>query len=160
MKEQSSRLLQVHRDDASPVDAAFRTEWRDSVLCILWESRGGTRGSSQARNTQYSEGLVILLKRLAQLQARVVDIQVDSSRTARLAADARRVELPGRAYPVSIDDPESLAKSIGAAQAQVARAPNALGSGNSTRRLCIEVEGEQLSAVGDLSGFLEFGHAN
>src|SRR4030095_16739814 len=53
------------RADGSIVDATYRVEVLDGRRTIVFEARGGTRGTPGAQNTEYAEGLTLLLGRLA-----------------------------------------------------------------------------------------------
>gem|GEM_PF-4751226 len=58
---------------------------------IILQSRGGTLGSSKAKNTDYSEGLKILLCRLKQNKACFTKGYVDSSKVQSISVDQRVV---------------------------------------------------------------------
>jgi hypothetical protein len=57
-------LRRVRRDDGSPIDATFRVERVGESPTVVFESRGGTRGSEAERNADYASGLELLLARL------------------------------------------------------------------------------------------------
>jgi superfamily II DNA or RNA helicase len=150
-------LRRVQREDGTAVDASFRVEPVGDVLSIVVESRGGARGKEGERNTEYDLGLRLLLERLRRADLRIDDVLVESRDTAALDRDQRRVELPGRPYPLEIDDAEAIRKAISSAQARIGRQPAARGSGNRTRRLRIFVEGEAKLGVDKLGVRLERG---
>jgi hypothetical protein len=100
---------------------------------VVFESRGGTRGSDAERNADYAPGLELLLGRLRDAGLRIEDLLVESRDTASLPLDERR--LRGKPYPIVIEDVTTVRKWMTAAQAKVGRAPGAKGAGNSTRRL-------------------------
>lgn len=58
---------------------------------VTLQSRGGTKGTSQAKNTEYSLGLRLLLKRFQEQSAVFLEAYVDSSRVRDLPMDDRRV---------------------------------------------------------------------
>jgi hypothetical protein len=106
------------------------------TLTIVFESRGGTKGSRDERNTEYVEGLETLLTRLADARLNIDDILVESRETTALSREKRQLVL-SNPYPLSVDDAAALRREISAAQARVGRPKGARGSGNSTRRLRI-----------------------
>ncbi len=130
-----SQLLKVRRADGTELDASFRVERVGDATTVVFESRGGTRGSSAQRNADYDDGLTLLLTRLHDAGIGLADVVVESREGARLAPAERRVTITDRPYPIEIGDAVTLRRQLGAAQAQVGRAPGARGSGNRTRRL-------------------------
>jgi hypothetical protein len=138
------------RDDAGELlDASFRVESVGGQLTILYESRGGTKGSGSERNTQYEKGLEVLLARLAAIDAQITDAVIESERMRGLPLDQRRLAIEGESYPLRITDPVALRSKLGAAQRKVGRAKGAKGSGNSTRRIRLFVTGENLQRTGE-----------
>ncbi len=100
---------------------------------ITLESRGG------GRNNDYALSLEILLGGLANLKARIVRIQVVSSKAMKLESSERTLELR---YPILLaanTDVNKLRKKIGQKQKLIAQAENARG-GNSTKRIQIDVD--------------------
>ncbi|MCY1070970.1 DEAD/DEAH box helicase family protein [Nannocystis sp. RBIL2] len=129
------------RADGSTIDATFRLEDVDGRPTIVLEARGGTRGSADARNTEYAAGLEFILERLAQAGLTLSDAAIDTRETAHLPIAARRLELGG--YPVKISDPAELRRRLSNAQAKVGKAPGAR-AGNPTRRLRLWPGGAEL----------------
>jgi hypothetical protein len=125
----------IQNDSGTKVDATFSIERSGGVLTLVLEARGGTKGTVGARNTQYQEGFCIILTRLAHLNARIADALVDSEATRTLPLQRRRLKMPGRPYPLGIDDPTGIQRLLGRAQAAVGRAKNAMGYGNPTKRV-------------------------
>ncbi|MFZ6181617.1 hypothetical protein [Nannocystis pusilla] len=78
------------RADGSPIDTTFRLEEVDGRPTIVLEARGGTRGSVDARNTDYAEGLQFILERLGQAGLMLTDSAVDTRETAHLPIETRR----------------------------------------------------------------------
>ena len=112
------------------LDATFSVGRDRETAFLLIESRGPDR------NTEYVEGLEALLRGLADLDAMLDDVVIDSADTRSLSPDQRRVLLG--ASPVqlrSVDDMPSLRVDITSKAAATARADGATGSGNSTKRL-------------------------
>jgi hypothetical protein len=126
-------------NQGQPIDAHFLVERRDGALSVIVESRGGTKGTGDERNTAYNEGLELILARLKERGIRIADALVESTMTSRLPISERRLDL-GVAYPIAINDPAALRREMGKAQAAVGRAPGAKGVGNATKRLRVLVE--------------------
>ncbi len=150
-------LVRVRRADGATLDASFRIERVGDVATVVVESRGGTRGSADERNTDYAEGLELILQRLGAADIRVGDILVESREVQSLPAPERRVVLPGRPYPIEIDDASSLRNLISAAQAKVGRMPGAKGAGNRTRRLRLFLAPGSSLSPSELARLLEAG---
>jgi hypothetical protein len=129
----------LRRADGSEVDATYRVERKDGQTSIVFEARGGTKGTSSAQNTEYGEGLRLLLEKLAAEGAVITDAAVESRATAELTLEERRLDL-GEPYPVAIGDAEELRRRIGKAQERIGRAPEARG-GNATKRIRLWLPG-------------------
>jgi hypothetical protein len=99
---------------------------------IVFEARGGKKGAPGAQNTEYAEGLRLVLEQLKAEGIVIADAVVGSRATAPLSGTERRLDL-GEAYTVAIGD----AEEIGKAQEAVGRA-GAKG-GNATRRIRLTV---------------------
>lgn len=132
------------------MDASFRVEPIGDSVSIVIESRGG----KPERNTEYAEGLELILQRLGDRGLRIADAVVDTRDTLTLPVEERRLQLAGRTYPVVIDDAEQVRRALGAAQAKIGRTPGARGSGNSTKRIRLLIEGNTLGAT-ELAQLLE-----
>jgi len=112
------------------LDATFSVGRDKETQFVHIESRG------PERNTEYTNGLEALLRGLADLDATLDDVVVDSSDTRSLSMDKRRVALSG--YPLqlrAIEDMRALRVEITSKAASTARADGATGSGNSTKRM-------------------------
>ncbi|SES91353.1 DEAD/DEAH box helicase family protein [Stigmatella erecta] len=142
-------LYRVRDDGGNVLDASFRIERLNDQLTIIYESRGGTKGSASERNTQYAPGLEMLLARLAAMDAQITDVVVESGKTLELPIEQRKLAIEGESYPLRITDPVALRRKLGAAQAKVGRPEGAKGSGNSTRRIRLFLSGENLWRPGD-----------
>lgn len=140
-----SGLRRVKDAQGRDIDASYRLERVGDASTIVFESRGGTKGSASERNTEYAKGLELLLTRLQAAGCRIDDIVVESRDTAALAAADRRVVLKDATYPLTIDDADVVRRKISAAQAQVGRARGSKCGGNQTRRLRIFVEGSSMT---------------
>ena len=131
-------MAHVHRDSGQQLDATFSVERYGGVYSVLFYSRGGTKGTGSARNTDYNAGLDLVLARLAQLGAVLNDALVESTATRGLPAALRRLDVAEHPYPVdlrSIDDVAAYRKALGRAQAGVGRRAAARGGGNPTEQI-------------------------
>jgi hypothetical protein len=141
----TARLLRVHAANGQELDASFRLEFVGDAITLIFESRGGTRGSAEERNSDYATGLELLLSRIGSLGLRIADILVESRDTAALEPAQRRVVIEGEPFPLVIGDAARLRQKISAAQARVGRVEGARGGGNRTKRLRIFIDGAEES---------------
>jgi hypothetical protein len=132
-----SALAYVHDDVGNKLDASFRVERVGDGFTIVFESRGGTRGTSGERNVDYGRGLELILQRLGDARLDIDDVLVESRDTALLPDDQRRVTVDGEPFPLKVGNAAALSRKLSAAQARVGRAPGAKGAGNRTKRLRI-----------------------
>ncbi|MCA9623579.1 MAG: S24 family peptidase, partial [Myxococcales bacterium] len=151
---ETTDLFAVHDDEAHPLDAHFHLEKHAGQLALIFHSRGGTGGSRDARNTDYTRALELLLARMKTAHLSIADAFVDSTEVRDLPEAERRLAGEGLTYPVSVDDAPKLRAALGKAMAKVGRAPGAKGSGNSTKRirLLLVEEGEIDEVAGYLAG--------
>ncbi len=139
-------------DDGAPIDATFIVESRAGTpTAVIFQSAGGTKGSPEARNTDYLAGLDLLLQRLAELGATIEDALVDSTVTRDLSVSDRRLD-PGDqvSYPLSpseITDAVRLRRSLLGSMARVGRDPTSKGGGNQRKALRFVVSGTDGSAA-------------
>ena len=118
--------------NVAELDATFSVGRNKETEFVLVESRGPDR------NTNYAEGLDALLRGLADMDASIDDITIDSVETRHLPLDQRRATLRRQSYPFrlrSIEDLAALRRDITRAAAATGRSPNATGPGNPTKRL-------------------------
>jgi len=132
-------------DGTSFLDATFVVETLDGRPTIVIESAGGTRGTMNARNTDYVQGLDLVLERLAQSRVVLVDAYVDSTTTAALQIAERRLDVGGP-LPVSLAETDlpALRRRVIQSMAQIGRAPGAQSGGGNQRkriRLVLDVVG-------------------
>jgi superfamily II DNA or RNA helicase/diadenosine tetraphosphate (Ap4A) HIT family hydrolase len=140
-------------DSGREVDATFSVEPVGTGLSLVFESRGGTRGSKDERNTEYAEGLRLLLERLGTRGYRLADAQVISRETATLSSEELRLIVEEMPYPIRITDADAARRKLSSAIAKVGRAPGAKGAGNSTKRIRLWLEGPEATAS-ELAGWL------
>jgi superfamily II DNA or RNA helicase len=141
------------RADGTVVDATFRVEMLGGHPSIVFESRGGTRGTKQAQNTEYAEGLRLILERLAAAGFVLTDAALDTRETRDAPIEARRLDI-GQPFPVTIVDAEALRRALGWAQERTGKAPGGKG-GNATRRIRLWVGGAHVPTPMVLTTLLE-----
>jgi hypothetical protein len=115
------------------LEATFSVGRNKETEFVLVESRGGPD-----RNTDYIAGLEALLRGLADVDASIEDIVIDSEKTRELPIDQRRLKLRSQSYPLrlrAISDLAALRRDISSAAAATGRTPDATGGGNPTKRL-------------------------
>ena len=125
--EFTTKLLSI-----GELDATFSVGRNSEAQFVLVESRGPDR------NTNYGAGLDALLRGLADLDASIEDIVIDSAEARELPIDQRRPEIRSQSYPFrlrAISDLAGLRRDITGAAAAAARNPGAKGPGNPTKRL-------------------------
>ncbi len=128
----------VFDNDGAELDATFHVERQKGDLTMLYESRGGRKGGSDARNVDYNPGLRLLLERLGAMGATLRDVLVDSRNTRHKPVEERRVEIDGFDYPIdlrAVPDTKKLRIAIGRGQARVGRDPDAKGGGNPNKQI-------------------------
>lgn len=142
------------RPDGTEVDASFELHDWGAGWDLIALARGGKKGTPAARNTEYAEGLELVISRLAALEARIIDALLDSETVNRLPRDDRRLQLP---LPIQLRpslESRPLALTIGQALAKVARVPGAGSGGNPTRRLLLAIEIDDRPSTSELVGWL------
>jgi hypothetical protein len=140
----STRLPPMLADDGSRIDARFDVERTGDATSIVFHSRGGKRGTQAERNSQYKEGLALLLSRLRQAHLTILRIEVDSDQVRRrgMTPKQRTLAIPDYAYPIAmkeVTDPLALARAIGTGAKRVGQRKGATG-GNDTKRIRITLK--------------------
>jgi hypothetical protein len=134
--------VQPSDDDGTVLDAEYHVETDGQVLALILESwGGGEAGSSPPRNPDYNRALTTLLRRLARLDAVLVDALVDSRQTRARGlpeADRRIIDEPTRLGQEQ--DLEALRRRMGAAQAKVGHSPERSAGGNRAKRIRLRLE--------------------
>lgn len=136
--------LHVWTDDGRELDASFSIAEVDSRRSELTlESRGGAqRADGNARNSEYSVGLLVLLQRLASLDCIIDRVVLASAGAAsRLRGDDPTLELKGFPYPIQDlgrHDLPRLRTAIQQAARTKGQREGAIG-GNRTKRITISV---------------------
>lgn len=110
------------------------------VFDLIYHHKAGRRGGERSVNSDYHEGLELLLGRLAKLNCSILGISVDSSVARALPSEERELDL---AYPINLSEKTDVARlrrRITKAQKSVARRPDAKpGGGNDQKRIRITV---------------------
>jgi len=130
-RNRQKRISQVVDHQGQELDARFTTETTDLGFAVILESRGGTAGSKAARNTQYAEGLRVLLDRLKELGSTITGAEFATRQVSGEALTLKRF-----AFPVSMSSVAStdeLRKELQAAQGN-----------NPTRRIRLLVSGMEM----------------
>jgi hypothetical protein len=124
-------------DSGRELDADYQVEADSGHLALVLES---SEGGENARNPDYNQALLSLLRRLGALDATLSDGLVDSRTTRKLGlpeADRRFIHAPIR---IALEpDLEALRKRLGTAQSKVAQSPGVTRTGNATRRIRLRV---------------------
>jgi HNH endonuclease len=122
-----STVFHPFDEDGAPIDASFSVEHAENGVAIFYASRGGTKGTPNARNTQYHIGLTLLLTRLQRLDAVVTAIALDSTAARQRPLSERALKFSNEvAFPVrlaDIADLDEFRRKISDAQKNVLAAP-------------------------------------
>jgi len=127
-RRRSDRFTQIRDDGGVAIDARFTIERSTGGYSVFVESRGGTLGTEEARNSKYSDGLALLLRRLARMRGVVTTIELATKQVTGQ-------QLPMAKYPYPIElsavaDVDAVRRAIQSAQGN-----------NSTRRIRLQVTG-------------------
>lgn len=117
-------------------DATFSLGQTDGGTFLLFESKGPDR------NIDYLDGLSALLDGLAEADAVICSIRVESSQTRNLSDRERVLRMERFAYPITLQgvgDVTTVRRAITRAAAQVGREADARGGGNPTKRLRVDL---------------------
>ena len=118
------------------LDAKYSAEPDGDFIALIMASRS----SRPKRNSEYNQALDILLARLAQLDAVLVDALVDSDYTQGLELPAAKRRIIDRPYHLAAaPDLVRLRKDMGNAQVKVGQAAGASG-GNSNKRIRLRLQ--------------------
>jgi hypothetical protein len=93
------RPVRVGTREGGQFDASFSI-WSTRPLTIFYEQSGG--GRERATNTDYSRGLIEMLRRLGELDALLLEIRVESATVASLTLEQRRVQLRNHTLPLRL----------------------------------------------------------
>jgi 5-methylcytosine-specific restriction enzyme A len=116
-------LLHPFDENGAPIDASFSLEPMEHGHAVLYASRGGTKGTPNARNSQYHIGLTVLLSRLKRLDAVITAIVLDSTGARQRPLLERALEFPDDIlFPVrmaGIEDVDAFRRKVSDAQKNV-----------------------------------------
>lgn len=133
--------MQLLDDDGRRLDAEYLAEPDGSYIALIMESRSGASGSRPPRNPDYNQALTVLLARLGQLNALLVDAVVDSRHVRELALpESERKLIQAAVWLAAEPDVAALRRRLGTAQAKIAQAPDATKGGNSTKRTRLRLQ--------------------
>jgi superfamily II DNA or RNA helicase/diadenosine tetraphosphate (Ap4A) HIT family hydrolase/HKD family nuclease len=124
------------------IDATFSVEGTAGIATsVVIESAGGKAGSASARNTEYPKCVDLVLQRLANLDAQVLDAYIETGATTTIPLSERRLT-PGNGltYPLTlsgIKDLAELRQSLLRSMSKVGQSPIAKGGGNQRKRFRI-----------------------
>lgn len=85
----------LFRDDGTEIDAHFYVDWDGVRNSVVFESRGGTKGTTHARNVDYAEGLRLVLERLGRRDFVLQSTLLDTRETALLGWEKRLLRYDG-----------------------------------------------------------------
>ena len=128
-----SVVYRLLSDDNRPIDARLELDGND----IVFHSRGGRKGGANARNTDYSSGLLTLLKRLKAAGLSLDGAWVDSRATHGRSREQRQIL---GAADKDLDAGQTLSL-LSERMRGVGQKPGAKG-GNSTKRIRIKLNGK------------------
>lgn len=137
-------------DAGNELDANFNVEDLPIGFNVVIESRGGSEhGPHASRNSEYSDGLRLLLERLGQRGASLEDIQVASSRAEQKPESERRIFPEDYTFPILLDripNKEALRLAIGRATGAFGKLPGAK-AGTYSKRLRLRVSCRSLEGM-------------
>jgi hypothetical protein len=137
-------VIRVHDSNGMPMAATFDIGIIDGAISLLFNSAGGK--SSQeggiARNADYAPGLELVLQRLGQVRAILIDAYVDSSRVQQLPLEERRLDIADWPYPIHlsrVNDFDTFRKRLTSAQRLIGKVDKTKG-GNERKRVRMQLE--------------------
>jgi hypothetical protein len=141
--------VRAKRASGAEIDAEFlvvESLYPGAGFDIVLKARSG---GANPLNPDYFEVLELILGWLASAGAKILNIEVDSNVTRKLAPDERRLALKFPLHLDSVTDLVQLRKGITSAQTTVGRRPDAKASGgNSHKRIRMAIDaGATLSNV-------------
>jgi superfamily II DNA or RNA helicase len=131
---EESPLQTMHDMEGRQIDAHFVLRWIGRRAEVLWQSRGGKKGSESARNVDYSKGLDLLISRARDLNFVLADALIDSNEMTAQPLARRRLALqePLPLELAKIADPTAVRRWIAKAQREHGK--------NETRRIRLVFE--------------------
>lgn len=137
------------------LDSEFAIELLDGQPAITMSSHSGRSGGRPARNSQYSDALRVVLERLADLDARIIDALVVSSTSLRDYPDEADRRFGGP-FPIRVRDYDAsdLRTQLTEAMRSVARRAELGPGGNGRRRVTFLLSLQGDGSVADLAAYL------
>ncbi|MEO9651656.1 MAG: hypothetical protein ABJ360_17395 [Roseobacter sp.] len=144
--------LLICDDDGFPLDATIEIETNSIVM----QSRGGTKGSARASNTEYSSGLRLLLGRFQKNGESFLQALVDSNRVQNLPIEERVI--------LNKEDMRRSAAelfTLVSKRMQAVGKPSSLGrhTGNANKRIRFQFSNLTIKQLEDLSQGVSKGSA-
>jgi hypothetical protein len=134
--------MRVVDDAGRPLNARFSAY--SNPLSIVIDSAGGRTSSVTSRNRDYAPALLVLLKRLAALDATLTDAAIETGATRSLSLAERRLPIRRHTLPLklaTVVDHDVLRRDLTDAQGRVGRSPTAKpGGGNNRKRMRLYVD--------------------
>ena len=139
----SSGPRKPRSEDGSELNATFEVS-TVPVFEIVYHHKAGGTGRPRAVNTDYNEGLELLLTRLNALQMTILGISVDSTVARELEEADRELALDFPIRPHPTKDIHELRLDVSRAQKPIARRSNVKpgSDGNSQKRIRITVSAD------------------
>jgi putative restriction endonuclease len=135
-------LLSIFAEDGSPISASCTISGSLTEWSVIIESRGGTRGTFGERNSEYALGFLLVLQRLASVNAVLLDAILESRKlvSSEVPLSARQLKPIGLNFPHALGSiPVShVAGLLRKAQTNVGT-ERTKGGGNSTRRIRLQI---------------------
>ena len=132
-------LVTLFSKDGRKLNSEVSLHYRDEWFDYIFESRGGTKGSSNERNPDYFEALEIVLHDAKSKSWLIRDIVVASKKLEALPISQKRVHPENYSFPIHLNeqvDVVSLRKAISNSVSKVGKEPGSKG-GNPTKRIRI-----------------------
>jgi len=131
-------------EEGAPLEANFRVECLNEKLSVLFQSGGGAPrgGVGRKRNPDYVKGLELLLMRLANLEALLSRVEIETAATRNLSAKDRRLDLVDYPFPVDlslVDDFSKFRKAISKSAARTGTRTISGGNGRKQIRLYVDL---------------------
>lgn len=139
----TSSLQTVYDTIGNPIKAQFSVEFADGETSIVVESRGGSIGGPYERNAEYTTGVDLLLRRLAENHCLLEDAVVDTKTTKRMGLSRENRRLTVNSFPVDLRTIDSvvLRKALCRSQRSIGQRPSAKVPGNNNKRMRLYVSG-------------------